>query len=73
MVASKLANMQQGSRTDLQPSANLQKVSQDKAAGMLNVSTRTVATATKVRSEGTPELVHAVEQGTRRRMCSETH
>ena len=29
---------------------------------MLNVSTRTVATATKVRSEGTPELVHAVER-----------
>ena len=63
MAASKLANMQQGERTDLEPSANLQKVSQGKAAEMLHVSARTVAAAAKVRAEGAPELVHAVEQG----------
>jgi hypothetical protein len=63
MVAAKLANMDQGERTDLEPSANLQKVSQTKAAELLNVSTRTVAAAAKVKDEGTDELVQAVESG----------
>lgn len=63
MVAAKLANMNQGERTDVQPSANLQKVSQADAADMLNVSTRSVAAASKVKAEGTPELVAAVESG----------
>ena len=48
MVAAKLANMTQGQRTDIEPSANLQNVSQADAAEMLNVSTRTVAAAAKV-------------------------
>lgn len=37
MVAAKLANMTQGARTDLEPSANLQNVSQSRAAELLNV------------------------------------
>jgi hypothetical protein len=37
-VAAKLANMQQGARTDKEHSANLQEVSRAKAAEMLNVS-----------------------------------
>lgn len=39
-VAAELANMQQGQRTDLTPSANLQNVSQTEAATLLNVSPR---------------------------------
>ena len=63
MVAAKLANMRQGERVDLEPSANLQKVSQSGAADLLNVSTRAVASAAKVRNEGTLELINAVERG----------
>lgn len=62
-VAAKLANMNQGERTDLQPSANLPKVSQSEAADMLNVSERSVTTARKVIEQGAPELVAAVEHG----------
>ncbi|MGV6875902.1 hypothetical protein ACUSIJ_24855 [Pseudochelatococcus sp. B33] len=62
-VAAKLANMRQGERTDLKPSANLQKVSQAEAADMLNVSERSVATARKVIEQGAPDLIAAVEQG----------
>jgi hypothetical protein len=43
MVAAKLATMRQGERTDLEPSANFQKVSQADAAKLLNVSPRSVA------------------------------
>ena len=63
MVAAKLANMAQGQRTDIQPSANLQNVSQSDAAEMLNVSTRTVASAKKVIEEAPQEVVQAVERG----------
>lgn len=63
MVAKKLANMAQGERTDIQPSANLQKVSQAEAASLLNVSPRLVATAKKVDEQGEPELVEAVVNG----------
>jgi hypothetical protein len=38
VIAARLANMRQGERTDLQPSANLQNVSQSTAAKLLNVS-----------------------------------
>jgi hypothetical protein len=55
MVAGKLANMRQGERTDVQPSANLQKVRQDEAAELLNVSPRSVATAKKVQEKAVPE------------------
>jgi N6-adenosine-specific RNA methylase IME4 len=63
MVAANLVTMKQGTRTDVRPSANLQKVAQDQAANSLNVSTRTVADSVKVKREGTAELRAAVEQG----------
>lgn len=63
MVAANIATMRQGERTDLEPSANLQKVAQDQAARSVNVSPRTVADAVKVRREAEPELRSAVEQG----------
>lgn len=63
MVADHLATMRQGERTDLEPSANLQKVDQATAASMLHVSTRSVASARKVRESGTLALVQLVEQG----------
>jgi N6-adenosine-specific RNA methylase IME4 len=63
MVAAKLANMRQGERTDLEPSANLRKVDQASAAALLNVSERSVTSAHAVREHGDPELVRAVEAG----------
>lgn len=63
MVAAKLANMAQGERTDLQPSANLQKVSRGDAAKMLKVSPRLVASAAAVQADGTPELIEAAANG----------
>jgi phage N-6-adenine-methyltransferase len=62
MVAARLANMDVGRNWD--NSANLQnKTSRAEAAELLNVSERTVNAAAKVKDEGTPELVHAVESG----------
>ena len=46
------ANMTQGSRTDMQPSANLQEVSRAEAAKLLNVSERSVNTAKKIERQG---------------------
>lgn len=63
MVAAKLANMRQGERTDLAPPANLPKVSQESAAGLLNISERSVRSAKTVVAEGSPELQRAVETG----------
>ncbi len=62
-IAAKLADMRQGERTDLDPSAKLQKVSQAQAAKMFNVSPRSVADATYVLDHGSPDLVAAVERG----------
>jgi ParB-like chromosome segregation protein Spo0J len=63
MVAARLANMPQGARTDREPSANLQKVSQRDAAKRLSVSPRSVADAKKVVKHGTPELARRVALG----------
>ena len=63
LIALRLANMRQGERTDLQPSANLRKVSQAEAAERLSVSERSVTFAALVLNEATPALLHAVEQG----------
>jgi len=54
MVASKLANLAQGERTDIQPNANLHKVplSLQAAAEMVKVSRRSVANARRVRDGG---------------------
>jgi hypothetical protein len=62
-VAAKLANMRQGERTDLEPSANLPKVSQSDAAKLLNVSGRSVRSAKAVCDQAVPELIKKVEQG----------
>jgi hypothetical protein len=55
--------MRQGARSDLEPSAKLQKVSESEAATMLKVSPRTVATAKKVLRKAPAELVEAVKSG----------
>lgn len=58
MVAASLANMP--AHRPAGNSANLQ-TSQSKAADMLQVSPRSVATAAKVRDDGAPELIDAVQ------------
>lgn len=64
MVAAKLATMQRGQFFgNQQVSANLQTPTRAEAAEMLNVSERTVNAAAKVKDEGAPELVAAVESG----------
>lgn len=63
MVAAAIANMRQGARNDVEPSANLRKVDQPAAAKMLNISERSLQSAKAVREKGTPALVRAVEQG----------
>jgi hypothetical protein len=63
MMAAKIATMRQGERTDVAPSANSQKVSQAKAAEMVNISVRTLADAKKVQAEAQPEVIRAVEAG----------
>ncbi|GAB4068004.1 hypothetical protein KHC28_11350 [Ancylobacter sonchi] len=56
MVAARLASMRQGERTDI---AQIQAMSQDDAASMLNVSRRAVQTARQVQSTATPDLTAA--------------
>lgn len=60
MVAAKLANMTQGTRTDIR---SIDTMSQPQAAELLNVSVPSVKRAKQVIEHGTPELIHAVEQG----------
>jgi len=56
MVAAKLATLTHGGNRKNQ-TANLQdEISQQKAATLLNVSERTVASAAKVKSEGTAKI-----------------
>ena len=61
MVAARLADMPQGTRTDL---AQICAKSQTDAATLLNVSRRSVQHATKVLADGAEELVAAVDRGT---------
>lgn len=63
IIAAKVSTMRQGQRTDLEHSANLQKVGRASAAKLMNVSERTAASAAKVCAEGTPELIAAVQRG----------
>lgn len=79
MAAAKTATMKQGERTDIAavepagpldnapPSANLPKVdatvSQGDAAKRFNVSVKSVGSAARVESSGTPELQSLVEKG----------
>ena len=61
MVASRLANMRQGERTDL--AQNCAKLTQPEAAKLLNVSRRSTQAAKKVQEQGSVELVRAVDSG----------
>lgn len=69
--AVELATMRQGERTDIpsgtqadiEPSANLPKVSQEDAAGKMSVSPRLVRSAKKVKENAAPEVYEAVKQG----------
>ncbi len=61
LVAAKIANMQQGERTDL--SQICETLSQPQAAELLNVSRRAVQQARKVRESGDKKLIAAVQSG----------
>lgn len=64
MVAASLANMPHGGdRKSENQNANLH-VDRQQAADMLQVSSRSVASAAKVQDDGAPELIDAVRQGT---------
>lgn len=60
MVAAKLANLGEGRPAE---TASIEAVSQPRAAELLNVSRAAVQRAVKVKNEGAPELVQAVESG----------
>jgi len=64
MVAARVANLENGQRAS---SANLHSsepaISLNRAGEMLNVSRRSVATASKIEREAIPEVTQAVEQG----------
>lgn len=60
MAADRLADMQQGARTDL---AQICAKSQEEAADLMNVSRRAVQHARKVRRRGTRKLANAVDNG----------
>jgi len=62
MIAARRANMRQGARTDLQPSANLPEVSQEEAAKRYHVSERSVRDAAAVQRKAAPELAKAVDK-----------
>jgi hypothetical protein len=77
MVAASLANMPHGGdrksanqaanlpldRTHVAEHTQICGTSQSDAAELLNVSERTVANAAKVKTEGAPELIQAVQSG----------
>jgi ParB-like chromosome segregation protein Spo0J len=60
LVADKIATMKQGARTDLSP---IGEMSQAKAADAMKVAKRMIERVRKVRKDGAPELVAALEQG----------
>lgn len=61
-AAAKLATMRQGERTDLEPSANLPKVSQAEAAAAMQVSERSVGQVEQIERDA-PDLVPKIESG----------
>ena len=61
-VAAKLENMQQG-RPGKDANLHDSAITRAKAAELLNVSTRSVASASKVQAEAAPEIHQAVESG----------
>ena len=58
VVGAKIANMQQGARTDL---AQICAMSQDQAAELLSISRRSLQSAKKVLDQGVSELINMVE------------
>lgn len=60
MVASRLANMQQGARTDI---VEISTMSQTQAADLLNVSRESVISAKKVLDQGSEALIQKVDAG----------
>ena len=63
IVAAKLANMRRGGREANPSKDGIDPIAQEKAAKLLNVSTKTVERASKLVKAGKPELVAAAEQG----------
>jgi hypothetical protein len=63
MIAARIANMRQGERTDLEPSAHGRKVSQEAAARMLKVGTKSVERGAYILKHGNPEEIEAACQG----------
>jgi hypothetical protein len=63
MLAANVANMKSGSRTDLEPPANLQEVSISDAAKKHKVSERMVSAANKLAKAAPPAVVEAVRDG----------
>jgi hypothetical protein len=63
IVAAKLANMRRGGKEANPSIGGIAPISQEDAATRLNVSVKTVERASKLISNGTPELVRAAEQG----------
>jgi hypothetical protein len=63
IVAAKVESLRHGQRADISRDANLHVCTRSEAADLLNVSPRTVASASKVLREGIPELVREVESG----------
>lgn len=62
MIAARMANMRQGERTDLEPSANSHDVSLQESADLLNVGRHTVADAKMIEREA-PDLAERVMAG----------
>jgi hypothetical protein len=63
MIASEIANIRQGERTDLEPCRNSGKVAQGDAAKQMNVSRDSVQKATKLRKDASPEVIQQVKEG----------
>lgn len=63
VVGARIANMRQGERTDLEPSANLPNViSQSQAAELLNVSERSIKSVKAIEREA-PDLIQEIVEG----------
>jgi ParB-like chromosome segregation protein Spo0J len=63
MIAGRVANLEQGVRSDRAATLPVLPVTQSAAASMLAVSERSVRSAVKIQHEGEPQLILAVEEG----------
>lgn len=62
IVAMRMANMKQGERTDIEHSANWQKVSQEKASELMHIGVRQISRAKEL-FEKSPEVIERIERG----------